>query len=65
MTGVRTLQSDSGIKPSLRMNVLRVIEEHVPIRLSEIDSELKGLQAQMDRLSEEAQKLRRVAEAAR
>lgn len=60
---VRTVQPSADVKPPLRMNVLKVIEEHVPYRLAEIEGEMLELEKQIRTLADERLKLVKIQEA--
>lgn len=62
---VRTVTPSPENKPTLRMNVLKVIEEHAPLRLAEIDKEVTQLLKQMDELTQERARIERIIEAAK
>lgn len=60
MDNVRTTLPATDVTPKLRMNVLRVISEHLPYRLAEIAEERLELQRRLDNLTQEEATLLRV-----
>lgn len=57
MNNVRTTVPQPNTSPTIGINILKVIEDNVPVRLREIEGEVNRLNTQLEALSVEAAKL--------